>query len=185
MSAKRKMTRGRQQRENKREQRLASQRPRYDLYLDKRKDEDAAVAALAERLLSRNKFSATARRGLLIDAALQEGDISVLLSYYPQVLDLVKAKLPPPEPPDIGALARAVADELALRGMAYKNEVPPLVASPGIKKLAGFDSIKMPVMIDDDDDIPAVVITKDKNAGGNASASFLDAAFGFQSKRVD
>lgn len=172
MSAARKMTRRQKQRKAKRQQRLAATRPRYDLYLDKRKSEDAAVADLAEKLLSRNKFSATARRGLLIDAALQQGDISVLLSYYPQVLDLVKAKLPPP---DTGELARAVADELELRGKVYKDEAPPLVAS-GIKSIGGFKPLSVPSLDDDDDDIPALFTKKDTST--DIGANFLDAALG-------
>lgn len=171
---------------DRRKKRAASPRPKYELYLDKSRDEDAAVAETIEYLLNRNKFHPTARRGILIDVALQQGDISTLLRYYPQVLDLVKAQLPAPEPPDelLKRLDRIESklDEKALPVSApmVASGLQPLggLGSMTGKTLGGFDKVAMPTFDDDDDDMPVITLKRDMNAGADVVANFLDAAFG-------
>ncbi len=130
--------------------------------------EDVRLMEYIEFLRKTRQFAKVLRNGLRLMWTLGEGDLSVLFELFPTLRSQFE--------PNSENLIEQFR-QMLLQQQQPIPEIPKLepVSNAGPKSLPA-PQIAMPTFDDED----TIVMRRDTNAEANSSASFLDAALGFQ-----
>lgn len=145
-------------------------RPRkeFKFWLYRDLSEDVRLMDYIKFLRDTRQFAKVLRNGLRLMWTLGEGDLTVLFELFPTLRSQFA--------PNNEALIEEFR-QMLLQHQLPTPEIPKLVSvSNGGAKPLPAPQIPMPTFDDED----TIVMRHDSGAGANSTASFLDAAFGFQ-----
>ena len=152
-------------------------RIQHKFWLDIERDSEADLNDLVVDLKRRRSFVSTVRDGIRLIADLRSGNVDVLLELFPWIQSELASGGAGGDDDMIDVREQLERLEHALLGQNNGALMAPVASGGGPTSLA-VPQVAGPV-IDDDDDMPVLIVTKSK-ANGNASENFLAAAFALQ-----
>ena len=138
--------------------------------------QDMHVAEILDYARSKRQEVTMIRNAVQLEYSLGQGDMSILLERFPWIVEALKVAAPPAPPDNTELLNEILRNQRLLleRGITDTRLPPsPIAAAP--KPLATKAVVSAPTF-DDDDDLPTVTVSKNKDT--DLAANFLKSLSG-------